>query len=97
LVAIPSLNRAQRQAQLELAVRTRLKPGPVSEYTGARSLGYRPKPEGGSVATSLPQEQWHPLLRDLHLGYISWEQYQDNLRQLRQDEQVRDKKKSTLN
>jgi len=50
---------------------------------------YRRKPEGGSVATSLPQEQWHTLLRDAHPGYISWEQYQDNLRQLRQNEQVR--------
>lgn len=50
---------------------------------------YRRKPEGGSVATSLPQEQWHTLLRDAHPGYISWEQYQDNLRQLHQNEQVR--------
>jgi hypothetical protein len=41
------------------------------------------------VVTSLPQEQWHTLLRDAHPGYISWEQYQDNQRQLRQNEQVR--------
>lgn len=62
-------------------------------YAGAYVYGrtrYRRKPEGGSVATSLPQEQWHTLLRDAHPGYISWEQYQDNLRQLRQNEQVRD-------
>jgi DNA invertase Pin-like site-specific DNA recombinase len=61
-------------------------------YAGAYVYGrtrYRRKPEGGSVATSLPQEQWHTLLRDAHPGYISWEQYQDNLRQLRQNEQVR--------
>ena len=41
------------------------------------------------MLTSLPQEQWHTLLRDAHPGYISWEQYQDNQRQLRQNEQVR--------
>ena len=38
------------------------------------------------MVTSLPQEQWHTLLRDAHPGYISWEQYQDNQRQLRQNE-----------
>ena len=62
-------------------------------YAGAYVYGrtrYRRKPEGGTVATSLPQEQWHTLLRDAHPGYISWEQYQDNLRQMRQNEQVRD-------
>ena len=41
------------------------------------------------MGTSLPQEQWYTLLRDAHPGYISWEQYQDNQRQLRQNEQVR--------
>jgi len=61
-------------------------------YAGAYVYGrtrYRRKPEGGAVVTSLPQEQWHTLLRDAHPGYISWEQYQDNQRQLRQNEQVR--------
>jgi len=61
-------------------------------YAGAYVYGrtrYRRKPEGGSVATSLPQEQWRTVLRDAHPGYISWEQYQDNLRQLHQNEQVR--------
>lgn len=61
-------------------------------YAGAYVYGrtrYRRKPEGGSVATSLPQEQWHTVLRDAHPGYISWERYQDNLRQLHQNEQVR--------
>jgi len=61
-------------------------------YAGAYVYGrtrYRRKPEGGAVVTSLPQEQWHTLLRDAHPGYISWEQYQDNQRQLRENEQVR--------
>jgi len=30
----------------------------------------------------LPQEDWHTLIPDAHPGYITWQQYQDNLRTL---------------
>lgn len=30
----------------------------------------------------MPQEDWHTLIPDAHPGYISWQQYQDNLRTL---------------
>src|SRR5438876_12021191 len=60
---------------------------PAPMCTGAPATAANQR--GGSVATSLPQEQWHTLLRDAHPGYISWEQYQDNQRQLHQNEQVR--------
>jgi DNA invertase Pin-like site-specific DNA recombinase len=30
-----------------------------------------------------PQEEWHTLIPDAHPGYITWQQYQDNLRTLR--------------
>jgi DNA invertase Pin-like site-specific DNA recombinase len=62
-------------------------------YAGAFVYGrsrYRRKPEGGTVVTNLAQDQWQILLRDAHPGYISWEQYQENQQQLRENEQVRD-------
>jgi DNA invertase Pin-like site-specific DNA recombinase len=31
---------------------------------------------------SLPQEDWHTLIPDVHPGYLSWKQYQDNLQTL---------------
>lgn len=61
-------------------------------YAGAFVYGRsrcRRKPQGGSVITRLPPEQWHTLLRDAHPGYISWEQYQANLGQLRANAQAR--------
>lgn len=33
----------------------------------------------------LPQDQWEVLIRDHHPGYISWDQYQENLRQLQRN------------
>ena len=38
---------------------------------------------GRWASKSLPQEEWHTLIPDAHPGYISWRQYQDNLRTLR--------------
>ncbi|MGD0774903.1 MAG: recombinase family protein [Candidatus Solibacter sp.] len=61
-------------------------------YAGAYVYGrsrYRRKPDGGTVTTNLPQDQWQILLRDAHPGYISWEQYQENQQRLRENEQVR--------
>jgi len=29
-----------------------------------------------------PQDEWMFLLKDIHGGYISWEQYEDNQQQL---------------
>jgi DNA invertase Pin-like site-specific DNA recombinase len=37
---------------------------------------------GCAGAKRLPQEEWHTLITDAHPGYISWPQYQDNLRTL---------------
>ena len=60
-------------------------------YTGAfvygrtqtrRSLHGRPSPR------SLPREQWHTLLLDVHPGYISWAHYEENLRRLHENAQA---------
>jgi len=61
-------------------------------YAGAYVYGrcrYRRKPDGGTVSTHLPQDQWQVLLRDAHPGYISWDQYLENLQRLRENEQPR--------
>ena len=55
-------------------------------YAGAfvygRMKAYK-RASGQSGAKLLPQEEWHTLIPDAHPGYISWQQYQDNLRMLR--------------
>ena len=36
----------------------------------------------GTQQQRVPQEQWHTLLLGSHLGYISWEEFQENQRRL---------------
>ena len=38
---------------------------------------------GRSVNKHLPIEQWHTLIPDAHPGYITWEQYNENLKTLK--------------
>lgn len=54
-------------------------------YAGAFVFGRnrtRSKADGSTTYTKLPREQW-TLLKDVHPGYISWEQYEENLQRLR--------------
>jgi DNA invertase Pin-like site-specific DNA recombinase len=54
-------------------------------YAGAFVFGRnrtRTKADGSTTYTKLPREQW-TLLKDVHPGYISWEQYEENLQRLR--------------
>jgi hypothetical protein len=37
------------------------------------------------VTTRLPKEEWHTFLPGAHPGYIEWEEYEDNLRRLREN------------
>jgi len=39
--------------------------------------------DGGVYSEKLPQDQWHTLIRDAHPGYITWDEYEENLRRLR--------------
>jgi DNA invertase Pin-like site-specific DNA recombinase len=39
-------------------------------------------PDGSLHIQTLPQEQWLFLIREVHAGYISWEDYEANLAQL---------------
>jgi DNA invertase Pin-like site-specific DNA recombinase len=56
-------------------------------YAGAFVYGRnrtRPKADGSISYTKLPREQW-TLFKDVHPGYISWAQYEENLQRLRQN------------
>jgi DNA invertase Pin-like site-specific DNA recombinase len=53
-------------------------------YAGAYAFGktrFRKKVDAsGGRSQPVPREQWHSLIRDAHPGYISWEEYEENLR-----------------
>ena len=60
-------------------------------YTGAFVYGRsqaRRGPDGKEVRTLLPREQWHTLIRDAHPGYITWDQFEDNLHRLHENGQA---------
>jgi DNA invertase Pin-like site-specific DNA recombinase len=43
---------------------------------------------GRTQVTELPREQWFALFPGAHIGYISWEEYEDNQRRLRENAQA---------
>jgi DNA invertase Pin-like site-specific DNA recombinase len=68
-------------------------------YAGAFFHGrtrWRRSRDGGNRCKRLPPDQWHALLPEAHVGYITWEQYQRNQRALRENAQAhgRDRRKS---
>ena len=55
-------------------------------YAGAFAFGRarkRKRSNGGVDAKRLPREEWTVLLIDAHPGYVSWERFETNQRQLR--------------
>jgi len=55
-------------------------------YTGAFVYGRtrtRKRPDGSVTRQTLPQGEWLVLLPDAHAGYISWAEYEENQRRLR--------------
>lgn len=60
-------------------------------YAGAFFFGrsrQRKKGNGHVDFRRLPPDQWHTLLPDSHPGYITWDQYQRNLRRLSENAQA---------
>jgi hypothetical protein len=60
-------------------------------YTGAFAFGRsqtRRTPRGTELRSALPREQWHTLLFDVHPGYITWPDYEENLRRLHENGQA---------
>jgi DNA invertase Pin-like site-specific DNA recombinase len=67
-------------------------------YAGAFVFGRtrtRKKPDGGEAFLKRPRDQWI-LLPGMHVGYITWEQYEGNQRRLRENAQAlgHDRRKS---
>jgi DNA invertase Pin-like site-specific DNA recombinase len=57
-------------------------------YAGAYYYGRqrcRKNIDGSTTYFTVPREEWLVLLKDVHPGYITWEQYEDNLRRIRQN------------
>jgi DNA invertase Pin-like site-specific DNA recombinase len=54
-------------------------------YAGAFVYGRthsKHKPDGKYTTVKVPREKWQYLIRDLHPGYISWEQFEANQKRL---------------
>jgi DNA invertase Pin-like site-specific DNA recombinase len=57
-------------------------------YAGAYYYGRqrcRKNVDGSTTYFTVPREEWLVLLKDVHPGYITWEQYETNLRRIRQN------------
>ena len=57
-------------------------------YTGAYYYGRqrsRKNVDGSTTYFQVPTNEWLVLIKDVHPGYITWEQYEENLRRLRQN------------
>ena len=60
-------------------------------YAGAYAFGRtrtRTWPDGRSHTLKLPMDEWLVLIPNHHEGYITWEEYQDNQRRLRETSQA---------
>ena len=60
-------------------------------YAGAFAFGRsrrRRRPGGGTERRRVARNEWTVLLRDAHPGYISWERFEQNERQLRENAQA---------
>ncbi|MEW5897653.1 MAG: recombinase family protein [Bacillota bacterium] len=62
-------------------------------YTGAYVFGrykYRKRLAADGTlkgqVVRMPKDQWEVFIPDHHPAYISWDQYEDNLRQLQQNQ-----------
>ncbi len=59
-------------------------------YAGAFVYGQRHTRKtvnGNSIIERVPREQWDTLIFGAHPGYVSWQEYEENLRQLHQNAQ----------
>jgi DNA invertase Pin-like site-specific DNA recombinase len=81
-----------RPGDLEWGILTRNRVTSVlhnPRYAGAYVYGQnreRRKPDGtGRHVERLPREQWYHLQCNAHVGYLSWEEYEENVRHLQEN------------
>ena len=60
-------------------------------YCYGRRMQHRRGIDGRTWMESLPRERWCVLIPNAHEGYISWDQYESNLKQLEENERGRGK------
>lgn len=65
-------------------------------YAGAYVYGRYRRKRGTQSSHRLPEDQWRVLLPDAHPGYITWQQYHENQKRLRESSQAygQDRRKS---
>jgi DNA invertase Pin-like site-specific DNA recombinase len=54
-------------------------------YAGAFFYGRtetKRTPDGGTAYRLLPRDEWYSLIRDAHPGYITWDEYEENISRL---------------
>ena len=66
------------------ALKTLHNPRYAGVFTRSRTRGCR-MPDGKVKRCMVPQEQWSIVLPNCHAGYITWEEFQQNQRQLREN------------
>jgi Recombinase/Recombinase zinc beta ribbon domain len=57
-------------------------------YTGAFFYGrtrFQKKLDGVGRVQPLPRQEWHTLILDAHPGYVTWQEYEENLRRLQEN------------
>ncbi len=57
-------------------------------YAGAFAFGRRRMrrgPAGKTLQRELPREEWTSLLPGAHVGYVAWQEYEENVRRLREN------------
>src|SRR5437016_10486605 len=60
-------------------------------YAGAFFYGrtrFQKKVEGGDRSRDLPRKEWHTLILDAHPAYVTWRDYEENLRRLQENAQT---------
>ncbi len=60
-------------------------------YAGAIAYGRSQtlkRADGNQRRRPLPQDQWHTLIQGAHPGYITWSDYEENLRRLQENAQA---------
>ena len=61
-------------------------------YAGAFFYGrtrWHKKVDGGFRKQPLPRQEWHTLILDAHPAYITWQDYEENLRRLQENAQLK--------
>lgn len=69
------------------ALRVLKNPRYAGAFAFGRSRGHKTV-DGREFRSSLPRDEWHTLILDAHPGYVTWTEYEENLRRLYENGQA---------